>query len=44
MRQFDRPARLAAQGIARFGDPATWVCAALALAVVVLSVRIVSIW
>ena len=44
MRQFDRSARPVAEGIARLGDPATWVCAALALAVVVLSMRIVSIW
>ncbi len=50
MRQFDRPAKPVTSDINRFGDlgrfndPATLVCAALALAVVMLAMRIVSIW
>ena len=44
MRQFDRPARSATPGINRLSDPATLVCAALVLAVIMLSIRIVSIW
>ncbi len=44
MRQFDRPAGSAAPDLNRFGGPATLVCAALMLAVVMLALRIVSIW
>ena len=44
MRQFDRPAKPAVPEFHRFNDPATLVCAALGLAVVMLAMRIVSIW
>ena len=50
MRQFDRPAKPGTPDINRYGDlgrfsdPTTLVCAALALAVVVLAMRIVSFW